>query len=384
MENALTPRWMQEEHALLQQSTRKFFESELVPNIDQWRSNGVADRDFWYKAADVGLLGASVPERFGGFDGTYAHEAVIAFEIAKTGDTAWSWAVHSICLHYILTFGTEEQKKRWLPGMVSGDIVPAVAMSEPGAGSDLQAIKTSAKKVDGHYIINGSKTFISNGQCADIVIVVAKTSRDKGAKGISLIVVETNEAEGFTRGRNLKKLGMNGQDTSELFFDSVRVPECNLIGEVEGEGFKQLMQQLPWERLMIAISAVGMSNLILDETLTYVKERNAFGQRVMDFQNTRFKLAECKTKIEVSRAYVDECIERLVDGNLDAESASMAKWWGAQMQCDIADECLQLHGGYGYMMEYPVARLYADSRVQKIYGGTNEIMKEVIARSLDD
>ncbi len=378
-----TASWMEEEHVLLQQSVRKFFAEELVPNLDRWRNAGIVDREMWLKAGNAGFLGASVPVEYGGSGGTAAFDVVIAYEQARAGDSGWAWGVHNICTHYILGYGTEEQKTRWLPGLASGEIVPAIAMTEPGTGSDLQAVKTYAEKSGDDYVINGSKTFISNGQAADIVIVVAKTDKAARAKGISLVVVETENCKGFMRGRNLEKIGMKGQDTSELSFDDVRVPSSNLLGGKEGQGFIQLMSQLPWERLQIGVGALGASEMMVDETLSYVKERKAFGQRLMDMQNTRFKLAEAKTKLEVTRAFIDQCVEKLVRGDLDAATGSMAKWWGSQIQCEIADECLQLHGGYGYMMEYPIARAYADARVQKIYGGANEIQKELIARSMD-
>jgi len=379
-----TPHWMDEEHVMLGDATQRFLEAELVPHMDRWRSDGIVGRDFWLKAGDAGLLGASIPEAYGGAGGNLAHDAVVCLEHARTADSGWGWGVHNICTHYLVRYGSDEQKQKWLPKLATGEIVPSIAMSEPGTGSDLQAIQTHAVRDGDEYVINGSKTFITNGQSSDIVIVVTKTDRGAGAHGVSLIVVETAETPGFRRGRNLEKLGMKAQDTSELFFEDVRVPVANLLGPAEGQGFKQLMMQLPWERLIIAIMAVGFSERILAETLTYVKERKAFGNRIMDFQNTRFKLAECKTKLEVTRSFVNDCIEKVIPGELDAATASMAKWWGAQIQCEIADECLQLHGGYGYMMEYPIARYYADSRAQQIYGGTREIMKELIARSLDD
>ncbi|MEC8039542.1 MAG: acyl-CoA dehydrogenase family protein, partial [Pseudomonadota bacterium] len=310
--------------------------------------------------------------------------AVTVYEQARKGDIGWGYGIQSIVMHYINAYGTDAQKQRWLPKLVTGEMVGAIAMTEPGTGSDLQSVRTSATKEGNGYTINGSKIFITNGQSADLIIVVAKTDKDAGAKGVSLIVVEPAEVEGFSRGRNLKKMGMKGNDTSELFFENVKVPADNLIGPEEGQGFYQLMKQLPWERLMIAVMALGAIDFAIEETLRYVKERKAFGKRVMDFQNTRFKLAECKTKAEVLRSFVNDCIARLDEGTLDASTASMAKYWGSEVQNEIMHECLQLHGGYGYMMEYPIARLYADARVQMIYGGTNEIMKELIARSLDD
>ena len=374
---------MEEEHVILRDSTRRFFAAHLSPNAQRWRRQGTVDRSFWHEAGKAGLLGASVPAAYGGSGGTRAHDAVILQEHARTGETGWGFAVHRICADYILAYGSQEQKRRWLPGLVSGELVPAVAMTEPGTGSDLQNVRTLAQRSGDDYLISGAKTFISNGQSADIVITVAKTQPELGAKGISLLVVETKDAAGFVRGRNLEKLGMHGQDTCELFFDGVRVPRANLLGLEEGRGFRQLVEQLPWERLMLALAAVAFLDTVLDQTLAYVKGRKAFGQRVMDFQNTRFKLAECKTKLEVTRAFADECMVRLLAGTLDAATAAMAKWWAAQTQCEIVDECLQLHGGNGYMLEYPIARYYSDVRVTQIFGGTREIMKEIIARSLD-
>jgi acyl-CoA dehydrogenase len=291
--------------------------------------------------------------------------------------------VHSqIVAHYLLNYGSEDQKHNWLPKMASGDLIGAIAMTEPGAGSDLQGVKTTAIRDGDHYVMNGSKTFITNGQHGELIVVVCKTDPSAGAKGISLIAVETEGLEGFSRGRNLEKVGLKEADTSELFFNDVRVPVSNLIGEAEGQGFIQLMKQLPQERLSIACAGATIAEMAVEETVRYTKDRGAFGKTVFDFQNTRFKLAECKTEATVSRVFVDQCISKHICGELSAEEASMAKWWCSQKQCDIVDECLQLHGGYGYMWEYPIARMYVDSRVQKIYGGTNEIMKELISRSL--
>ena len=376
--------WMTEEHLMFKESTRKFMEAEIVPHTERWAEQGMVDRDFWYKAGEAGLLGASAPVEFGGAGVDQSFDALTTYEQARSGDAGWGFGVHNICLHYVVAYGNEEQKARWLPGLISGEIVPAIAMTEPGTGSDLQAVRTSAEKDGDDYIINGSKIFITNGQQADIVIVVAKTDKDAGGRGISLIVVETADAEGFERGRNLKKLGMKGQDTSELFFENVRVPRANLLGNEEGQGFIHLMLQLGWERLAIGIAAIGAMDSMIDETLSYVKDRKAFGKRLMDLQNTRFKMAEAKSKLDVTKAYINECMVKLIAGELGPVEGATAKWWGSQMQCEVADECLQLHGGYGYMMEYPIARSYADSRVQKIYGGANEIQKELIARSLDD
>ncbi len=326
-----TARWMNDELVLFQNSVQRFLSSELVPHIAKWRDQGIVDRDFWYKAGDAGLLSASIPVEYSGAGGSVAHDAVICLEHARTTDCSWGWGVHNICTHYVITFGTEEQKQRWLPKLASGEIVPSIAMTEPGTGSDLKAITTTAIKDGDEYVINGSKTFITNGQTSDIVIVVAKVQSDTGAKPLSLIVVETADAKGFRRGRNLDKLGMKGQDTSELFFDEVRVPASNLLGGKEGLGFSQLMQQLPWERLIVALIAIGFTEAMVRETLHHVQQRKAFGQRLMDFQNTRFKLAECKTKLEVTRSFVNDCTEKLIAGKLDTAEASMAKWWSAQV-----------------------------------------------------
>ena len=375
--------WMTEEHLMFKESTRKFMEAEIAPNADRWEEQGFVDRDFWLKAGSSGLLGASAPAEFGGAEVDQSFDALTIYEQARVGDAGWGFGVHNICVHYLMAFGSDEQKSRWLPGLIAGEIIPAIAMTEPGTGSDLQAVKTTATADGNDYVINGSKIFITNGQLADLVIVVAKTDKEAGASGVSLIVLEPTAAIGFQRGRNLKKLGMKGQDTSELFFENVRVPRENLLGEHEGRGFFQLMNQLGWERLVIAIGAVGAMDGMMRETVGYVRARKAFGQRLMDFQNTRFKLAEAKTKLEATRSFVNECITKVIGGNLGSVDGAMAKWWGSQMQCEVADECLQLFGGYGYMMEYPIAKAYADARVQKIYGGSNEIQKELIARSLD-
>jgi acyl-CoA dehydrogenase len=381
--NSNTSAWMGEEHVMLQDVAKRFFADELAPNIERWREAGIVEREFWQKAGATGLLGASIPSEYGGSGGTNALDAVVLYEQARTGDSNWGFAVQNIVTHYIVGCGTDEQKERWLPGMASGDIVGAIAMTEPGTGSDLQAVKTTAAADGDEYVINGSKTFITNGQAADLVIVVAKTDPGEGSRGVSLVAIETAKADGFKRGRNLEKLGMKGQDTSELFFDDVRVPQNNLLGGEPGQGFYQLMRQLPWERLIIGIGAVGMADYAIEQTLDYVRNRQAFGQRIMDFQNTRFKLAEAKTKLEVTRAFVDQCITQHERGELDAATGSMAKLWGSEMQNEVVDECLQLFGGYGYMAEFPISHLYRDARVQKIYGGTNEIMKELIARDMD-
>ncbi len=328
-------------------------------------------------------MGAAIPEAYGGSGGGLSFDVVTGFVVGKYADSGWGWGIQSIVVHYILAFATEMQKQRWLPGLASGEWVPAIAMSEPGAGSDLQAVRTRATLEGDHYRLNGAKTFISNGQTSNLICVVSKTGEQAGARGLSLLMVETDELEGFRRGRNLEKIGQKAADTSELFFDDVMVPRANLLGEDEGRGFYQLMEQLAWERLMIGVSAVGTMEAAMAETLAYVGSRKAFGKRIADFQNTRFKLAEAKTKLEVTRSFVNDCVVRLLNGTLDAATASMAKWWGSEIMGEVIDECLQLHGGYGYMMEYPIARMYVDARVARIYGGSNEIMKELIARSLD-
>ena len=378
-----TATWATDEHRMFADMAGKFLDDAMVPNIETWVKAGVVDRDFWRKAGEAGLMGGSIPEEHGGVGGDYGFDAVLLYEQTRRGDMGWGYGIQSIVAHYITAYGSDEQKARWLPGLVSGDIVGAIAMTEPGTGSDLQNVRTFAERDGNHYKINGSKIFITNGQTADLVITVAKTSKEKGSKSISLIAVEPTEAEGFRRGRNLEKLGMKANDTAELFYEDVRVPTSNLIGTEEGQGFYQLMKQLPWERLLIAIQALGAVDFAIEETVKYVQDRKAFGQRVMDFQNTRFKLAECKTKAEVLRSFVNDCTARLVKGELDAATASMAKYYGSEVQGQVMDDCLQLFGGYGFMMEYPIARAYADARVQRIYGGTNEIMKELIARSLD-
>jgi acyl-CoA dehydrogenase len=374
--------WMTDELSMLRDLARAFFEREAVPHQERWAKQQHVDRDFWNKAGEVGLLCASIPQEYGGGGGTFAHEVVISEEYGRTLDGAFGNGVHSvICAHYINNYGSEDQKRRWLPKMATGELVCGIAMTEPGTGSDLQAVKTRAVRDGDEYVINGAKTFISNGLQSDLMIVVAKTDTTQGARGISLIVVET-DTPGYATGRVLEKIGMHGQDTAELFFEDVRVPVANVLGDNEGLGFVQLMQQLPQERLSIAIGAVVSMERVIELTSEYVKERTAFGQELMGFQNTRFVLAECATDTRVARVFLDDCIERHLAGELDAATASMAKYWTTERQCQVVDRCLQLFGGYGYMLEYPIARAYADARVQKIYGGTNEIMKELIARTL--
>lgn len=374
--------WMDEDLDALAEVADTFFAKECAPNEDRWGEQQHVDREAWLKAGEQGLLCLSVPEEYGGGGGTFAHEAVVAQSQAHQLAASIGLVVHSVIVaHYIAAYGTEEQKRRWLPQMASGEVIGAIAMTEPGTGSDLQAIKTRAVKDGNDYVIDGAKTFISNGLNADIVITVCQTDKDAGAKGFSLIVVETDR-EGFSRGRNLRKMGQHGQDTCELAFDEVRVPQSNLLGDTEGVGFLQLMQQLPSERLILGVSAVATMEKTLELTIDYTKGRDAFGKPVFTFQNSRFVLAECATLVRVAQSFMDDCIQLHLRGELDPDTAAMAKWWLTEQQNVVADRCLQLFGGYGYMDEYPISRIFADARIQKIYGGTNEIMKEIISRSL--
>ncbi|WP_210770038.1 acyl-CoA dehydrogenase family protein [Qaidamihabitans albus] len=361
---------------------RNFCQKELAPNQERWIEAKQVDRGLWTKAGEVGLLALSIPEEYGGGGGSFAHEAVLYEEQARSGDGAWGVSVHNgIVAHYLAAYASEEKKKEWLPKFASGSYVGAVAMTEPGTGSDLQGIKTRAVRDGDSYVINGAKTFITNGAHADLVVVACKTDPDAGAQGVSLIAVETS-APGFRRGRVLDKVGLKGQDTAELFFDDVRVPAENLLGEQEGQGFIQLMQQLPQERLIIAVTAVAGMEAAIDQTIAYTKERTAFGRPVFGFQNTKFTLAEAATEAAVARAFLDQCIERHLLGELDVQGAAMAKLWTTERVNKVIDDCVQLFGGYGYMMEYPIARAWADMRISRIFGGTSEIMKEIISRTL--
>jgi len=387
--------WLTEEHALLQDAVARFFRERWVPRAAEWREAGMMPRETWREAGAQGLLCASIPEAYGGGGGDFGHDAVILLEQGRANLSGFGGGLHSaIVAPYILHYGTEEQKRRWLPRMATGELVGAIAMTEPGTGSDLQSVRATARRDGDAYLLTGQKVFITNGQNANLIVVVCRTvdadgGRKEGAKGISLLIVETDDADqpdglakGFQRGRNLDKIGMKAQDTSELFFDNVRVPAANLLGTVEGQGFVQLMQELPQERLIIAVTAIGAMERALAETLAYVKERQAFGQPVWAFQNTRFKLAEVQAIVLAARAFIDACMVSHLRGELTVERAALAKAWVTEQQCKVMDECLQLFGGYGYMMEYPIAELYADARVQRIYGGTNEIMKELASRAM--
>ncbi len=361
---------------------RTFFAREVTPHQERFAEQHQVDRETWLAAGRAGLLNISIPEEYGGGGGTFAHEAAVLWEQGRAGDDALGYSVHSsIVAHYILNYGSEEQKQKWLPRMATGELVGAVAMTEPGTGSDLQNIKTSARRDGDDYVINGSKTFITNSSHAGLVVIVVRTG-GAGAQGISLVVAEVDGLEGFERGRVLHKIGQHGQDTRELAFTDMRVPVANLLGEEEGQGFFQLMAQLPQERLAIAVGAVATADLAVELATAYTKERTAFGKPIGAFQNTRFTLAEVSTDVLAARTFLDHCVGLHIDGRLDAATASRAKYWTTDVQCDVIDRCLQLFGGYGYMLEYPIARLYAGARVQKIYGGTNEIMKELISRTL--
>lgn len=369
------------EHELFRESVRKFLEREAAPFHGQWEKQGYIDRQLWSKAGEQGLLCSHLPEEYGGMAVDFLYSAIVIEEISRLGLTGIGFSLHSdIVAPYILHYGSEALKQKYLPKLIAGESITAIAMTEPGAGSDLQGVKTTAVLDGDEYVINGSKTFITNGYLADLVIVVAKTDPQAGAKGTSLFLVEAG-TPGFAKGKRLEKVGMKAQDTSELFFQDVRVPKENLLGQA-GMGFAYLMQELPQERLTVAIGAISAAEAALQWTLDYTRERRAFGQAIADFQNTRFKLAEIATEVQIGRVFLDRCLELHLQGKLDVPTAAMAKYWATDLQCKVLDECVQLHGGYGFMWEYPIARAWADARVQRIYAGTNEIMKEIIARSL--
>ncbi|CAM8672541.1 acyl-CoA dehydrogenase family protein [Sphingobium sp.] len=373
-----------EELTMFHDAVGKFLDQHApAERMEKWREDGQVERAFWREAGAAGLLGVSVPEAYGGHGGDFRHDLVVVDQIARKGTDGFAASLHNVIVApYIQLHGTEEQKQRWLPRMVTGDLVAAIAMSEPGAGSDLQAIRTTALKDGNGYRINGSKTFISNGQIADLIVVVAKTDPTKGARGVSLLVVETDEVEGFRRGQNLDKIGNEAQDTSELFFDDVWVPAQNLLGAEEGKGFFQLMAELPRERLLIAITSVIVMEKALALTIDYTKQRKAFGQPIFDFQNSQFKIAEMYSKARIARTFINDCIQKAIDGTLDDTTSAIAKLWATDTEWEIVDQCLQLHGGYGYINEYPIARMFRNSRISRIYGGSNEIMKMLIARAL--
>ena len=373
--------WMSDEHRMLQDAARRYIDQRWVPRLAEFRAAGRMGPEVWREAGAHGLLCASTPEAFGGGGGDFGHEAVILLEQSRANVSGWGGGLHSaIVAPYLLHYGTDEQKRRWLPKMATGEMIGAIAMTEPGTGSDLQAVRTSARRDGEHFVLNGAKTFITNGGNANLIVVVCRTGEQAGAKGLSLLMLETEGAAGFRRGRPLDKIGLKAQDTCELFFDDVHVPAANLIGDREGQGFVQLMEQLPQERLIIAVQGIGAMERALEETLAYAKQRQAFGKPLWDFQNTRFKLAEVQATVLAARAFVDACIVAHLKGELDAARAALAKAWVSEQQGRVMDECLQLFGGYGYMMETPIAELFVDARVQRIYGGTNEIMKELASR----
>jgi acyl-CoA dehydrogenase len=374
--------WMTPDIQAYRDQVRRFVAADVTPHEKRWAAQQHVDREVWTKAGALGMLLSDVPSEYGGSDGTFAHQAVMAEELADAGNTSFAVAVHAIVAGYVLKQGTEEQKRRYLPKLASGEMIGAIAMTEPGAGSDLQGIRTRAEREGDHWVLNGSKTFISNGFLADLVLVVARTGSEPGARGISLLILETRDAPGYRLGRVLEKVGQKGQDTCELFFEDVKIPAANVLGGEPGRGFFQLMTELPYERTFIAVGAVASIERALRLTVDYARERHIFGKPLLEMQNTRFVLAEAKAGAVVARTFVDRCIEALVEGRMDAATASMAKFWTTDLQCKVIDDCVQLFGGNGYMLEYPIAQMYADARVQRIYGGANEVMKELVARSL--
>jgi acyl-CoA dehydrogenase len=374
--------WMDDDLAAFRDSVARFVESEMVPNDARWRAQHHVDREMWRRMGEMGMLCLDIPEKYGGIGGDFRHEAVVYEELCRRGISGFANGVHSICANYVLNHGTEDQKQRWLPKLAAGQLIGAIAMTEPSAGSDLRGIRTRAIREGETYRINGSKIFITNGSLATLLMLLVKTDPEARKGGMSLIMVETEGLSGYRVGRVLDKMGMQAQDTAELFFDDVRVPVDCLLGGDEGHGMHQMMADLPYERLIVALAGVASMEGGLETTLEYTKGRKAFGQAIAEFQNTKFKLAELATLVKISRVFIDDCIDKRLKGTFDSTTAAMAKWWLTDTQQKVLDECVQLHGGYGYMNEYLVCRLFADSRVQRIYGGTNEIMKELISRAL--
>lgn len=383
MTSAMLPSpWMTPELEGFRDAVRRFVGSEVAPHAERFRQQQHVDRALWDKGGEMGILLADIPEQYGGAGGSFAHQAIVFEELAYIGDMAFGIHVHAIVAHYILNQGTEAQKLKYLPLLASGAMIGAIAMSEPGAGSDLKGIRSTAVKTADGYRIDGSKTFISNGYLADLILVVVKTDPAAGARGVSLLLLETKNNPGFRVGRILEKVGQKGQDTCELFFDGAHAGLDSVLGGVEGQGFLQLMTELPYERTILGLSGVAAIERALALTVEHTKNRKAFGQALIDMQNTRFVLAEIKTEATIARVFIDRCVEDMLAGRMDTVRASMAKYWISDLQCKVIDQCVQLFGGYGYMLEYPIAQMYVDARVQRIYGGANEIMKEIIARSL--
>jgi acyl-CoA dehydrogenase len=377
-----TSHWMDDELAAFRDSVARFVEAEMAPHDARWRAQHHVDREAWKRMGEMGMLCLDIPEQYGGVGGDFRHEAVVYEELSRRGISGFGNGVHSICANYVLNHGTEEQKQRWLPRLAAGELIGAIAMTEPAAGSDLRGVRTRAVREGNVYRINGSKIFITNGGTATLLMLLVKTDPESRKAGMSLIMVETQGLAGYRVGRVLDKMGMQAQYTAELFFADVRVPTDCLLGGEEGKGMHQMMADLPYERLIVALAGVAAMEGGLEATLAYTKERKAFGQAVAEFQNTKFKLAEIATLVRIARVFIDDCIARRLKGELDSTTAAMAKWWLTDTQQKVLDECVQLHGGYGYMNEYLVCRMFADSRVQRIYGGTNEIMKELISREL--
>lgn len=381
MDTYVSP-WMNAELELYRDTVRRFIQAEMVPLQKKWRDQRHVDRDIWQRAGEIGVLLADIPAAYGGGGGTFAHMTVFWEELVRVGEAGFGTHVHSVVAQYLLAHGNDQQKQTYLPKLARGEMIAAIAMTEPGAGSDLLAMRTHAKRDGDNYVINGSKSFISNGHLADLVLLAAKTDPDAGARGISLFLIETKTLKGFRAGPILDMIGRKGQDTCELFFDDVRVPSLAILGEREGKGHSQLTRELAYERTIIGITAVASIERAVELSVQYTQARKAFGKPLFDLQNTRFKLAEARTQAVVARVFIDWCIQKLIEGKMETDVASMSKWYLTDMQCKVIDECLQLFGGYGYSLDYPIAQMYADARVQKIYGGANEIMKEIIAYSL--